>query len=103
MLELLGNLLDNAYKWANQTVRISIKKYSGINICIEDDGPGTDPEKLQFLHKRGLRLDETKQGHGLGLAIASDMVREYNGELDFGKSEKLGGFRVDITLPVDGE
>jgi len=102
MLELLGNLLDNAYKWARQTVSISIKNKPGLSICIEDDGPGADPEKLQLLHKRGVRLDETKQGYGLGLAIASDMVREYNGRLVFGKSEKLGGFRVDITLPDEG-
>lgn len=103
MLELLGNLLDNAYKWAKRTVNISIKNKSGLSICIEDDGPGADPEKLQQLDKRGIRLDETKQGYGLGLAIASDMVREYKGHLVFGKSEKLGGFKVDITLPVNGE
>jgi len=100
MLELLGNLLDNAYKWARHTVDIRIKDDSGLNICIEDDGPGADPNKLQQLDRRGVRLDETKQGHGIGLAIASDMVREYKGSLSFGRSEKLGGFRVDITLPA---
>lgn len=101
MLELLGNLLDNACKWANSTVRISIKAESGLSICIEDDGPGADPEMLLQLDKRGVRLDETKQGYGLGLAIVSDMVREYHGSLEFGRSEKLGGFRVDITLPAN--
>ena len=103
MLELLGNLLDNAYKWAKHTVNISIKDNSGLSICIEDDGPGVDAEKLQQLDQRGVRLDETKQGHGLGLAIASDMVREYKGSLAFSRSEKLGGFRVDITLPIGGD
>lgn len=103
MLELLGNLLDNAYKWAKHTVNISIKDNSGLSICIEDDGPGVDAEKLQQLDQRGVRLDETKQGHGLGLAIASDMVREYNGSLSFSRSDTLGGFRVDITLPVEGD
>ena len=101
MLELLGNLLDNACKWASSTVTISIVAVSGLSICIEDDGPGADPKKLQQLDKRGVRLDETKQGYGLGLAIVSDMVREYNGSLVFGRSEKLGGFRVDIVLPAD--
>ncbi|HED16655.1 MAG TPA: GHKL domain-containing protein [Gammaproteobacteria bacterium] len=100
MLELLGNLLDNACKWANSIVKISIRAKSGISICIEDDGPGADPEMLQQLDKRGVRLDETKQGYGLGLAIVSDMIREYQGSLVFGRSEKLGGFRVDVTLPA---
>jgi len=72
-----------------------------LDICIEDDGPGTDINQLQQLDKRGVRLDETKQGYGLGLGIASDMVREYSGTLSFGTSNTLGGFRVDIALPVE--
>ncbi|GMR20138.1 MAG: two-component system sensor histidine kinase CarS [Gammaproteobacteria bacterium] len=102
MLELLGNLLDNAYKWANQRVDITITMNTELTICIEDDGPGADPSKFQQLDKRGIRLDETKQGYGFGLGIASDMVREYRGTLSFSISKTLGGFRVDITLPVDG-
>ncbi len=102
MLELLGNLLDNAYKWASQTVGISISSNDKLTLCIEDDGPGVDPELLQQLDRRGVRLDESTQGYGFGLAIVSDMVREYNGSLAFSRSEKLGGFRVDITLPNDG-
>ncbi len=103
MLELLGNLLDNACKWANSIVTIKITTESGFNICIEDDGPGADPEKLQQIIKRGVRLDEAKQGYGLGLAIVSDMVREYKGNMVFGQSEKLGGFRVDISLPDNAD
>lgn len=101
MLELLGNLLDNSYKWARQTISVSIKGKSGLNICIEDDGPGVEPEKLQHLDQRGVRLDETKHGYGLGLGIASDIVREYNGNLVFGRSETLGGFSVSVTLPAE--
>lgn len=103
MMELLGNLLDNAYKWARHKITVNIKEKSGLDICIEDDGPGADPEKLKSLEQRGVRLDETKQGYGLGLAIASDMVREYNGSLTFSRSEKLGGFKVDIILPVNDD
>lgn len=101
MLELLGNLLDNAYKWARNSVSITINVNATLDICIEDDGPGTDINQLQQLDKRGVRLDETKQGYGLGLGIASDMVREYSGTLSFGTSNTLGGFRVDIALPVE--
>ena len=102
MLELLGNLLDNAYKWANQRVNITVAINSELTICIEDDGPGTDPSQFQQLDKRGVRLDETKKGYGFGLGIASDMVREYRGTLSFSTSNTLGGFRVDITLPIEG-
>jgi len=66
MLELLGNLLDNAYKWARHKVVLTVSVDSKIHICIEDDGPGTDMEKVNELAKRGVRLDEKVQGHGLG-------------------------------------
>lgn len=100
MLELLGNLVDNAYKWARQKVNITIALNTELTISIEDDGPGADPKQFQQLDKRGVRLDETKQGYGFGLGIASDMVREYKGLLSFSSSKNLGGFRVDVTLPI---
>jgi len=102
MLELLGNLLDNAYKWANQQIDITIAMNPALTLSIEDDGPGANPSQFQQLDKRGVRLDETKQGYGFGLGIASDMVREYGGTLAFDVSKTLGGFRVDVMLPVDG-
>ena len=102
MLELLGNLLDNAYKWANKRVNITVAINPELTICIEDDGPGTDPNRFEQLDKRGVRLDETKKGYGFGLSIASDIVREYSGTLLFSTSNTLGGFRVDITLPIEG-
>ncbi|KPK12252.1 MAG: hypothetical protein AMJ68_02740 [Acidithiobacillales bacterium SG8_45] len=101
MLELLGNLLDNAYKWASRKVVLRISMNAELAVCVEDDGPGADPDQLEQLDKRGVRLDETKQGYGFGLSIASDLVREYGGTLSFGRSVKLGGFRIDVTLPVD--
>jgi len=100
MLELLGNLLDNACKWAQHKVRISVSSEQQLHISVEDDGPGTAPEKMQALSYRGRRLDETVEGHGFGLAIASDTVDEYQGQISFDKSTELGGLKVDIVLPL---
>jgi signal transduction histidine kinase len=80
MLELLGNLLDNAFKWANTTVACTVqndKKCSSIIIIIEDDGKGGTSEELDKLTQRGTRLDESVEGHGLGLAICKDIVKLY--------------------------
>ncbi|MDX2477166.1 MAG: ATP-binding protein [Gammaproteobacteria bacterium] len=73
---------------------------SALHLCIEDDGPGADPEKINELSKRGVRLDEKTQGHGFGLAIAADVVTDYNGSIRFKQSTDLGGFKTDITLPL---
>jgi signal transduction histidine kinase len=100
MLELLGNLLDNAYKWAAQKIILSVNIDSNLHICIEDDGPGVDPEKINELYKRGVRLDEKTEGHGLGLAIATDIVTDYSGSIRFNRSVDFGGFRADIKLPL---
>ena len=100
MLELLGNLLDNAYKWAAQKVIISVNTDSDLHICIEDDGPGVDPGKINELYKRGVRLDEKTEGHGFGLAIATDIVNDYSGSIRFNRSADLRGFKADIKLPL---
>ena len=100
MLELLGNLLDNAYKWAAEKIVLSVNIDSGLHICIADDGPGTDLGKINELAKRGVRLDERVQGHGFGLAITVDIVNDYNGNISFKHSNDLGGFKTDITLPL---
>lgn len=99
MLELLGNLLDNAFKWAEQKINISVSVNSSLNICIEDDGSGVKPEKIKELSKRGVRLDEKVVGHGFGLAISSDIVNDYGGSISFKKSDNLGGFMVEIKIP----
>jgi signal transduction histidine kinase len=99
MLELLGNILDNAYKWAHHNIMLSASNIDlNFHICIEDDGPGADPDKINELSQRGVRLDEKIAGHGFGLAIAADMVNDYGGEIRFQRSDKLGGFRADINL-----
>jgi signal transduction histidine kinase len=99
MLELLGNILDNAYKWARQNIMLSVSNIDlNFRICIEDDGPGADPDKINELSQRGVRLDEQVAGHGFGLAIAADMVNDYGGNISFQRSDELGGFRADINL-----
>ena len=100
MSELLGNLLDNAWKWANSVINISIKQENNTIIIIEDDGPGTNEELLHELAHRGVRLDETVSGDGFGLAITSDIINDYSGSLSLSRSEKLGGFKAKILLPI---
>ena len=99
MLELLGNLLDNAAKWSRRRVRLSLRWREGLQILVEDDGPGIEPDAAEVLSTRGSRLDESISGHGLGLAIVQEIVRVHGGHLNFGRSEKLGGFASIIHLP----
>ena len=98
MLELIGNLLDNACKWAKSTVLCRIQKTPQITFVIEDDGECLSINKLDQLSQRGVRLDESVEGHGLGLAICKDIVTAYGGTISFDCSPGLGGLRVTVTL-----
>ncbi|MCW8906650.1 MAG: sensor histidine kinase [Sedimenticola sp.] len=100
MLELLGNLMDNACKWARGQVRCVIEQDEKLRIRVEDDGPGVSAESLARLAERGVRIDETVDGHGLGLAITKDMVKRYGGSIGFDRSPALGGLRVSVELPI---
>jgi signal transduction histidine kinase len=103
--EMVGNVLDNACKWAKRDVSLIIEirpgesKTKRLLITIEDDGPGLDPEQRQKIGKRGLRLDETKPGTGLGLSIVTDLVQSYRGTLTLGAAKK-GGLSVQMDLPA---
>jgi signal transduction histidine kinase len=100
MLELLGNLLDNACKWADSQVKVNIRSTNaGYHIEVEDDGPGIPTEARQQVCARGERLDEQTQGHGLGLGIVRDIIDACHGAMTLADSP-LGGLRVSITLPA---
>ncbi|MDR6947386.1 signal transduction histidine kinase [Pseudomonas sp. 2957] len=99
LLELLGNLLDNACKWADAEVRLSvIERSDGFALSVEDDGPGIPEEQRSQVFSRGTRLDEQTHGHGLGLGIVRDIVETWGGLLVLGESE-WGGLKVVIELP----
>lgn len=98
MLELFGNLLDNAAKWCDKSINVQINNNG---IVIEDDGPGCPLKDMDALIQRGLRLDEKHQGHGLGLAIVGDIVDHYRGKMHFDNSPDTGGLRVSIRLYAD--
>ncbi len=95
LTELLGNLLDNAGKWARSTVRVTVTEEPAVTLRIEDDGPGVPEHQLARLGERGVRLDQQTHGHGLGLAIAQDIVEAYGGSIGFERST-LGGLAVTI-------
>lgn len=99
MLELLGNLLDNAFKWGRRQVRLEVGGRDSLSLTVEDDGPGCEPDELGELTRRGYRLDESKPGSGLGLAIVKDIVDGYGGTIVFLPSPDLHGLRVEVQLP----
>ncbi|MBF0163190.1 MAG: GHKL domain-containing protein [Magnetococcales bacterium] len=101
MMELFGNLLDNAFKWASSRIRVVIEVRSEeVYFVVEDDGPGVEPLETDHLAVRGVRLDESRPGHGLGLSLVRETVTHYAGTMRFPHASELGGFRVEIALPV---
>ncbi|GLQ47891.1 two-component sensor histidine kinase [Dyella lipolytica] len=106
LLELMGNLLENAFKWAGHHVLLVVKtrpqpgrQRPGLLLSVEDDGPGIAEDKIEKLLQRGVRGDERVKGHGIGLAIVQDIVRAYNGELTVDRSAEFGGARFSVQLP----
>ena len=94
LTELFGNLLDNARQWAKARVRV---RYEAPALTIEDDGPGVPGAELNHISERGRRLDESRQGSGLGLSIVADIADLYGLGVDYGRSE-LGGLKVTIRV-----
>ena len=99
LLELCGNLVDNACKWASSRVLVSVRNDDGVALTVEDDGPGCSPQELDRIAQRGVRLDESTEGHGLGLAIATGIASSYGATIRFGRSQALGGFEVQVRFP----
>jgi two-component system, OmpR family, sensor histidine kinase PhoQ len=104
LLEILGNLLDNAFKYGRSKVSISAsalqatERQPGLHVVVEDDGPGIAHEQWPLLLQRGVRGDERVEGHGLGLAIVLELMNAYGGSMNIGRS-KLGGARIELNIP----
>ncbi len=106
LLEIVGNLMDNAYKWCDRQVRVAAQSRPGpkedqwdILLRVDDDGVGVAPEMVQYVMQRGRRADNDIAGHGIGLSIVRDIVQVYGGTLEITGSE-LGGAAVNIWLPM---
>ena len=105
--EMVGNLLDNACKWAKSKVTMRVirrkdpDKVGGVRIVIfvDDDGPGLTLQKRKAAMKRGQRLDESKPGSGLGLSIVTELAEVYRGTFKL-KVAPLGGLRARLELPA---
>lgn len=98
--EMLGNLIENAYKWAQKRIVINARiKENTVLLSVEDDGPGMTEEECAWVINRGQRLDEQAPGHGLGMNIVSEMARVYQGELQLTRSD-LGGLAATVNLPL---
>lgn len=100
--EMLGNLLDNAFKWCERRVLLSVSKNNNMVVIeVADDGPGVPEDRIDDIRKRGRRADERLPGHGIGLAAVEDIVTLYAGRLEVGRNTELGGasFRIELPQP----
>jgi len=99
LLELLGNLLDNAYKAAKSAIILTISSdNNALTMTVEDDGLGVDEQQALKILERGVRADTYQQGHGVGLAIVRDLVASYRGELTISRSKTLGGAQFQMVF-----
>ena len=96
--ELLGNLLDNAWKWAQSRIHLTVANEAQATIVVEDDGAGIDDAEFERLLRRGIRQDEDIPGHGIGLSIVKGLVDELGGSLALSRSDTLGGLKVTVRL-----
>jgi signal transduction histidine kinase len=103
---MIGNLVDNACKWAQSRVAIAAfweKPDAGgarrvVRIVVDDDGPGLSPQQREQVARRGRRLDESKPGSGLGLSIVVELAGLYGGDLTLATAP-IGGLRAELVLP----
>lgn len=96
--ELLGNILDNAVKWARSTISVRVcRDAAGQRLVIEDDGPGADPAGLKLMMERGIRLDSQKPGTGIGLSIVKDIASVYDLTIEI-TNRDAGGLRVSVSF-----
>ncbi len=100
LLEIAGNVMENACKWCRRAVYASAEPLSEDQwrLVVEDDGPGLPPDRRAEVLKRGARLDESAPGSGLGLSIVDELVRAYAGKIELSESEH-GGLKFAVELP----
>jgi two-component system, OmpR family, sensor histidine kinase PhoQ len=105
LMELLGNVLENAFKWADHSVLLTARpltqeenRFGGMELIVEDDGPGIPEDRVEALLQRGVRGDQRVKGHGIGLSIVQDILKAYKGSLKVSRSETLGGARFELCL-----
>ncbi len=101
LMEMLGNVLDNAFKYGKSKVTIEVSEpvAGGLEIAVEDDGPGIPQGRRDFVLQRGARADSLAAGEGIGLAVVKDIVSSYRGSIDIGASA-AGGARIRLVLPA---
>ena len=105
LLEILGNLLDNAFKWCVHEIVVSATAIGpsseprrGIKLSIEDDGPGIPDALADQVLGRGVRISNSTPGQGIGLSVVRDIVSAYSGSIGIGKNSQ-GGTRIELELP----
>lgn len=98
LMEIIGNLLENAFKYTRSAVRVRGALDGGLTLYVEDDGPGIPPEVRHAVLNRGTRADEVQPGHGIGLSVVAELVSLYHGRLGIEDSD-LGGARLVLELP----
>ena len=98
LMELLGNLVDNAFKWCRHNIHLSAEyQENQVIIQVKDDGSGIQPHEIVRILERGVRADQSTPGHGIGLAIVRDIIQVYGGELAI-ENNPTGGLCVTLRL-----
>jgi two-component system sensor histidine kinase PhoQ len=100
LYEIAGNLIDNAGKWCQKKIKITLESLEkqAVKLVVEDDGPGIPEQKLDSILKRGIRADENIKGHGIGMAIVNELVTLLGGKLQGERSAALGGMKWVVYL-----
>jgi signal transduction histidine kinase len=100
LLELIGNVMENACKWSRRRVRAMAEPDGPgfLKVTVEDDGPGLPEDQREAVLRRGARLDESAPGSGLGLSIVEELAKAYGGQVSLGRSA-WGGLKVELRLP----
>lgn len=104
LMEVLGNVLDNSFKYGKSFVLLNVRMLQGespgVEIVIEDDGAGIAEDQQEFVLQRGARIDTIKQGQGIGLAVVMDIVKSYNGQMSVSRSKDLGGAKITLRFAL---